>query len=67
VLVLIFILHFLKFCRDSPTYPVGLMYFIFRTFVQFKEDRKSWSYNIDMYIHIESLHLWENNFKMNDE
>lgn len=37
---------------------MGLMYFIFRTFVQFKEDRKSRPYNIDTYIHIESLCIY---------
>lgn len=48
----------MKFCRDSPTYPMGLMYFIFHTFVQFKEDHKSRPYDIDAYIPIESLCIY---------
>jgi len=46
---------------------MGLMYFIFRTFVHFEEDHKSRPYNIDTYIHRVTVHLWEDNFKMDDK
>jgi hypothetical protein len=49
-----FYFPFFQLCGDSHIYPIHLIYFVFNTFGQFKEDHKRRLCNVHMYIHTQN-------------